>query len=291
MAKPSFLCIGGQRCGTTRLHRILDAHPEISMTQRGVGDFNKEIHYFDRFVLTHDLDWYESHFSCHGISGEITPAYSTLDPAIVKTIGQYLPEIKIIYIVRNPVDRIWSQIRMMQSAWNSASIHEFDFKKILRLFDSPAVCLRSDYLHSFSLWQDVFGTKNILLLTFDELMLPKGLEKIFNFLQVNSNWLPPVETTAKVLSSPALDMPNELRWLCAESWLPMLDQFSALFPSALSWLVEMKSDSYSIPKDFIAQLEELRAVESDALSQQWLLSRKNQESLSLAMLNRLYKDR
>ena len=72
MSKPSFLCIGGQRCGTTRLHRILSSHPDVSMTMSGVGEFNKEIHYFDRFVLEKPLRWYEKHFSDSRFSGEIT---------------------------------------------------------------------------------------------------------------------------------------------------------------------------------------------------------------------------
>ena len=250
MAKPSFLCIGGQRCGTTRLHRILNAHPEISMTQRGVGEFDKEIHYFDRFVLTHDFDWYESHFSNHGISGEITPAYSTLSLSCVQLISQYLPEAKIVYVVRNPVDRIWSQIRMMQSAWSSSNIRDLDLPKLVKLFDSPAVRLRSNYLESFMLWRDAFGTKNMLLLTFDELILSEGLKKIFIFLQIASEWIPTEENASKVLSSPALEMPPELRWLCATCWLPMLERFSEILPSSISWLEEMRIDVDSIPNGF-----------------------------------------
>ena len=50
MGKPTFLCIGGQRCGTTRLHRVLDAHPLVSMTQAGVDAMNKEIHYLEELI-------------------------------------------------------------------------------------------------------------------------------------------------------------------------------------------------------------------------------------------------
>lgn len=287
MAKPSFLCIGGQRCGTTRLHRILDAHPEISMTQKGVGDFNKEIHYFDRFVLTHDLDWYESHFSSHGVSGEITPAYSTLDACSVKLIRRYLPETKIVYIVRKPVDRIWSQMRMMQSAWNSSSLQELDLKKLVRLFDLPAVRLRSNYLSSFKLWADAFGSGNTLLLTFDELILSSGLKKLLNFLNVASDWTPPEELTSKVLSAPALEMPRELRWLCAIEWLSMMEKFAELLPPSALWLAEMKADLDSVPNYWSVHLEGIRASEKDAHDQRWLKVKEYYESLSLALLSRI----
>ena len=253
MAKPSFLCIGGQRCGTTRLHRILDAHPEIFMTQKGLGDFNKEIHYFDRFVLQRDFDWYESHFCSDGISGEITPAYSTLSPSIVKSIREYLPEVKIIYVIRNPADRIWSQIRMMHSSWNSSALRDFNLEVLVRLFDSPAVHLRSDYLSTFTLWRELFGTENILLLAFEELMVHEGLEKIFKFLHVESQWRPSGKIASKVLSSQELDMPRELRWLCALDWLQMLEKFSKSHYS-VKWLEKMRIDMDSVPNYFMDQL-------------------------------------
>lgn len=287
MAKPKFLCIGGQRCGTTRLHRILNAHPEISMTQQGVGEFEKEIHYFDRFVLTHDFDWYESHFPDHGIGGEITPAYSTLSSSCVRLIHQYLPEAKIIYVVRSPVDRIWSQIRMMQSAWHSSDICNFDLLTLVRLFDSPAVHLRSDYLKTYMLWRNTFGIKNILLLTFDDLILFEGLKKTLNFLQVTSEWIPSEENASKVLSSPALEMPRELRWLCAACWLRMLEKFSEFLPSSISWLEEMRIDFDSIPNEFNEQVEEIRSIQSDAVSQRWIKMQNHQDSLFLALLAKL----
>ncbi|MDX1541842.1 MAG: sulfotransferase, partial [Geminicoccaceae bacterium] len=57
MSRPNFLVIGAQRAGTTLLHTILDAHPEVYVPRA-----RKEIHYFDRY---HDRgpDWYASYFN------------------------------------------------------------------------------------------------------------------------------------------------------------------------------------------------------------------------------------
>ena len=138
MPKPFFVCIGGQRCGTTRLHRVLNEHPDIQMTTHGLGEFNKEIHYFDQFIIQQPLKWYETHFSDHKVSGEITPAYSTLSKDCVRLVGNYLPLAKIIFIVRNPVDRIWSQIRMMKTSWNQNSADFLEFSQLFIVLRSFA---------------------------------------------------------------------------------------------------------------------------------------------------------
>ena len=179
MGKPTFLCIGGQRCGTTRLHRVLDAHPLVSMTQAGVDAMNKEIHYFDQHVLCQPLRWYESHFCSSGITGEITPAYSILPDRAVEAISGYLPESRIIFIVRDPLQRIWSQIRMIRSAWGQVALKNIQLQQLLALFDSPAVVLRSDYLQTLLRWQQWFGSDRLLVLTFDQALTDVGLRRIF----------------------------------------------------------------------------------------------------------------
>ena len=133
------------------------------------------------------------------------------------------------------------------------------------------------------LWRDAFSVKNILLLTFDDLILPEGLKKIFNFLQVSSEWIPSEENASKVLSSPALAMPRELRWLCADCWLPMLERFSQILPSSISWLEEMRIDVDSIPNGFVEQVEDIRSIQRDTLSQRWIKMEKYQDSLFLAL--------
>lgn len=287
MPKPSFLCIGAQRCGTTRLHRILSEHPEIEMTKAGVGDFDKEIHYFNRFVLEKPLKWYENHFSDLNVSGEITPAYSVLPEASVKSIKKYLPNAKILFIVRNPLDRIWSQIRMMKAGWNRNPISsEIDLYSLVKLFDSPAVELRSNYLRTFLIWRSAFGENSFLTLSFSELLTQEGLVKLFKFLGVCESWTPTNEASQKVLASQALKLPDELRWLYANRWSTMLENFIKYYPDASTWLNQLLIDQNDIPKHFLDKVRTVRESQAELMRMKWDQSNRYFDALSIAIASR-----
>lgn len=287
MGKPTFLCIGGQRCGTTRLHRVLDAHPLVSMTQAGVDAMNKEIHYFDQHVLNQPLSWYESHFCSHGITGEITPAYSILPDQPVQAISNYLPESKIIFIVRNPLDRIWSQIRMMRSAWGVAEMKSVQLQQLIGLFDSPAVVWRSDYVKTLQRWQQWFGPDRLLVLTFDQALTNVGLRQIFRHIGDRSEWLPSEHESGKVFSSPQADIPQELRWLVSMRWLDMLQDLLRFDLPVLPWMEEMKTDLSSMPPSFPGHVDDIRIQQADSIREKWTAAINHQERLSEMIFKRL----
>lgn len=287
MGKPTFLCIGGQRSGTTRLHRVLDAHPLVSMTQAGVDAMNKEIHYFDNHVLTKPLSWYESHFPDSGVSGEITPAYSILPDQAVQAISKYLPESKIIFLVRNPLDRIWSQMCMMRSAWGLIEIESVRLQQLLALFDSPAVVWRSDYFQTLQRWQQWFGSDRLLVLTFDQALTNVGLRRIFAHVGDRSDWLPSEDLSGKFFSSPQVDIPQELRWLVSMRWLDMLQHLPQFGLQVRPWIEAMKSDLNSMPSSFLGQVEDIRIQQSEYIGAKWAAAVNHQKGLSKIMLKRV----
>ena len=288
MPKPSFLCIGAQRCGTTRLHRILSEHPEIEMTKSGVGDFDKEIHYFNRFVLEKPLKWYESHFSDLNISGEITPAYSALPEASVKSIKKYLPNAKILFIVRNPLDRIWSQIRMMKAGWNRNPISSgIDLYSLVKLFDSPSVELRSNYLRTFLLWRSAYNENSFLIISFSELLTQEGLIKLFQFLGVSESWTPTNEVSKKVLASQTLKLPDELRWLYANRWSTMLENFTKHYPEASIWVNQLLVDQNHIPRYFLDKVLAIRESQAEFTRMKWDQSNQYFDLLSRVTASRV----
>ncbi len=102
--KPHFLGIGTQKGGTTTLYQILKQHPDIFLPD------NKEIHYFTKFYNYGD-EWYINHFkeaSAGKIRGEITPYY-IYHEAVPKRIYKFKKNIKLILLLRNPVERALSQ--------------------------------------------------------------------------------------------------------------------------------------------------------------------------------------
>ncbi len=109
-----FVIAGAQKCGTTALASFLDAHPGISMATP------KECHLFDS--PDYRPDWsreqinsrYLPHFEGSPAStlwGEATPAY-LFYPDIAGQLARYQPELKLIVLLRDPVERAISHYRM-----------------------------------------------------------------------------------------------------------------------------------------------------------------------------------
>jgi len=100
MVKPNFLIVGAMKCATTTFANLLNQHPDVFCAP--------EQHYFsvDR-KFRKGRDWYESHFKKAKAVGEKTPAYMFLRKC-AKRIFDYDKEMKLIFIIRNPVDMVYS---------------------------------------------------------------------------------------------------------------------------------------------------------------------------------------
>ena len=99
-----FLIIGVQKGGTTSMIHHLNLNNDIYV-------HHKEIHFFDRG--NGDIELYNKHFENTNkkIKGEKTPAYIYLRPAIDR-IYNYNPNIKLIIVLREPIQRCYSQYNM-----------------------------------------------------------------------------------------------------------------------------------------------------------------------------------
>ncbi|RAY14508.1 sulfotransferase [Actinomadura craniellae] len=111
---PDFLIVGAQRCGTTSLFKALRQHPAIL---RGVLD--KGVHYFD-LAYDRDMAWYRGHFPLKAAARRVedrlgVPAmtfesspYYMFHPLSAERIARDLPDVKLIALVRDPVERAYS---------------------------------------------------------------------------------------------------------------------------------------------------------------------------------------
>jgi hypothetical protein len=110
MALPTFLLAGAQRCGTTTMHGQLKRHPNIFLAHP------KELHFFD-MKWEQGLDWYEEQFAPkpqHKQIGEATPIYMYDGPARERMI-QTLPDVQLLIMLRNPIDRAYSHYLHMRA--------------------------------------------------------------------------------------------------------------------------------------------------------------------------------
>ena len=84
---------------------------ESAIRRRNIKDLRWCFRYF---FLPRNFDWYDKLFCTVGkkVTGDITPDYCILSKKVVQKIYERYPHLKIIYIIRNPIDRAWSALKM-----------------------------------------------------------------------------------------------------------------------------------------------------------------------------------
>lgn len=117
-ALPNLIVIGAMKCATTAMHHYLDGHPDIAMTAR------KEVNFFvgdeqaaDEADQWHrGWQWYASLFDPSApVRGESSPGYTSPSfPDVAGRMARGLPDVRLVYLVRDPVQRAVSQYRHHQ---------------------------------------------------------------------------------------------------------------------------------------------------------------------------------
>jgi hypothetical protein len=122
---PTFLIIGAQRAGTTSLFTHLHRRPDVVKPRNADSsiDWSKELHFFDENYWR-GVDWYRAFFPLEAtrraarlvgrdlVSGESTPYY-LFHPAVPARVAATLPDVRLIALLRNPVERAYSHYQMM----------------------------------------------------------------------------------------------------------------------------------------------------------------------------------
>lgn len=120
----------------------------------------------------------------HRAFGEITPSYSMLGDAGFKDILKHFPRARIVFILRNPVDRYWSQLRFAQRL-----DEQFDPSgEFERRVHDPQFALRTQYEKTFAALDRVVPRDQVFTTFYESLFGEKGdqeLERLCNFLEVD----------------------------------------------------------------------------------------------------------
>lgn len=182
----NFLGIGAQKAGTTWLYEQLMRHPRIAFP------LGKEAHFWNR---PHDeiaVANYLARFNAinDDLAGEITPAYGMLPVAVIHEIYAYAPNLRLIYLIRNPVDRAWSAALMaLQRA--EMTINEASDQWFIDHFRSAGSMMRGDYQTCINNWRSVFPIEQILIQRFEQIVsAPEQLlNRCFEHLGIESQSL------------------------------------------------------------------------------------------------------
>jgi hypothetical protein len=227
MAKPDFLCVGAQKAGTTWLDKMFNGHKAIWTPPVKELQYFNELYMTNTFKWTkrHRLshgekakswavkkgdqkrvdlcehitmgkistEWYEKVFDYAPkgtIKGEMTPEYSLLSEKHVKHIAEQYPDLKIIFVMREPLERALSGIKMRlkQQGFDQNSRQEDIDNFVVSCADNWDVIERGNYQKIIDVWQRSFKRSNMLLLFSDDLrQYPEAsLVQVGKFLGVDT---------------------------------------------------------------------------------------------------------
>ncbi|MCS3628948.1 hypothetical protein GGP53_002827 [Salinibacter ruber] len=184
---PDFFVCGAPKAGATSLYRYLSAHPDIFMSSP------KEPWFFQGDDYNRGLEWYsETWFSGYEgeeIVGEATPGYMG-DEAACSRIARDLPSAKVIFLLRDPVERLWSEYwwriqfgRLAPSTSFGEFVRRDDAET--NAFGVGHITLGLYYQHLVR-WEDAFGRDQMHVLLTEDLAGDRrsALNGLFRFLGV-----------------------------------------------------------------------------------------------------------
>ncbi len=207
--------------------------PQGSMNKQGltVSRFTKLRNYsFNRLLWEAKYrfrrrsdEWYSSLFSKGEgkIAGDFTPAYSVLDHDAVSDIFRLMPRARIIFCIRDPIDRAWSHAKMVVARRLQRSVQGISKREWLQHFRSPDSVLRGDYVRTVDIWEEFYPRRQILTLFYDDIKMdPSGtLRRVFSFLGVESGQSRvPTTCNKRVHVGTPEQLPSELRLVLAEMY-------------------------------------------------------------------------
>ncbi len=228
---PNFLIVGAVKAGTTSLASALTQHPDVYIPAM------KEVRFFSEHNWHKGLTWYSNIFSeanGYGAIGEASPAYTQFptDTGVPKRIHEALGDIKYIYLVRHPIDRLVSHYRhALYHRWLPNGVTLEEAVEII-----PALKNCSKYHFQLKQYFPYTSPEQWLLVVLEELAQnPDNLyDEIFTFLGVD----PSFKVVAKIEN--VTDKKFQLPY-----WMVILDSYIFRKPTKLRSTVKKLAMSCS----------------------------------------------
>lgn len=231
-----FLGIGAQKAGTTWLYTQLARHPQIRFPA------GKEVYFWDA-QYHRGVGWYRALFpDAEGVKqGEITPAYAILPPERIGEIRRLNPSLRILYLIRNPIERAWSSA-LMALGRAEMTLEEASDRWFIDHFRSAGSLARGDYARCLSHWYRVFPAGQILVVRYEAIGGdPRSvLQKCCNHIGVDAAFYDSLDDRAlgeRVFAGPGHAIRPSLRPLLLDLYRPRIERLAEMTGEDFSgWL-------------------------------------------------------
>lgn len=210
-AFPNFMIIGPQRTGTTWLHANLRLHPELMLSEP------KEVLFFNRLkepehpkFQSNELDWYLRCFReplwraaakmgyClwhyrrpywPRMRGEASASYAALDPDVIDEIVAIQPDLKVMLMIRDPIERAWSHAKKDLVRNRKRKVDDVDEAEFRNFFADPYQLRCAQYVENFDRWSQRLRPGHVFVGVFDDIATrPEALlREAMGFLGISSD--------------------------------------------------------------------------------------------------------
>ncbi|OIN81350.1 sulfotransferase family protein [Mycobacterium malmoense] len=185
---PNFFIIGAAKAATTSLSSLLETHPQAAISQ------SKEPQFFS-YDYRYAEGWGRyltlfSHVSDEKAVGDASTSYSRIryHPHVIERIKRHVPDAKIIYMVRHPIQR-------MESAYveRVCTEDEMPFTSINdTIRRRPMIIDSSRYWEVFDAYRQAFGEERIKIVWFEEYIANQKaiFQEVCRFLEIDDQFEP-----------------------------------------------------------------------------------------------------
>jgi hypothetical protein len=219
MPLPTMLVIGAMKCGTSALHHYLSLHPDVSMAREKEVNFffgpdepphDDESEWWRTGQWHRGLGWYADRFEeGYAVRGESSPGYTDPShPEVAGRVARVLPDVRLVMLVRDPVQRAVSQ-------W-AHHVRDGDEPRPVEeaVLDPTSQYLpRSRYYASLRPFLSRFPREQLLVVVQERLLADRRAELARVFAHVGADpsfWTPELEPRVHVGDRP-VEVPVGLR--------------------------------------------------------------------------------
>ena len=188
---PNFVVVGAMKAGTTSLYHYLRPHPNVFMPKI------KELDFFaEEMNWTRGLDWYRHQFAPAPRDavalGEASTVYTKFPryKGVAERMARVIPDVRLIYVVRHPIDRIRSHYEHRVASGAETAPME------IAVFDNPIYLDYSKYALQVEQYLQHFPREQLLIVSSEELRQHREstMRRVYGFLAVDPDYVAPTLT-------------------------------------------------------------------------------------------------
>ncbi len=193
------LCIGAQKASTSWLHNVLNAHPRTYAFPNSapITSTNKEAHFWD-WNHKRGIEWYRALMTppeSERLSMDFTPEYALMSDAQIRECKEINPTARVIYVLRDPLARAISALRM-HTLWQNRDAKPEEVEIVLdeqffELLKKARIAENTSYFANYERWARHYD--DILLLNYEDIRANPTdvIDRLFDHCGLSLGEMPP----------------------------------------------------------------------------------------------------